>query len=168
MFCVFPLSLLGPRRKLSLAIAELKEEMAPRGNESDKHNQSSESSQLNKSRQSSRPAKPTRPPLFKQPSTELQNAYHQVKCLATISYVYIELCIYSSLVFLHQLLSTLTIQAVEKVEMLEAQLMQEHALRNATDSYLLELQQAKQKAASCLVDLRDGQEDIVAHCKAIR
>ena len=75
---------------------------------------------------------------------------------------------YSSLVILHQLLCTLTIQAIEKVELLEAQLMQEHALRNATDSYLLELQQAKQKAASCLVDLRDGQKDIVAHCRAIR
>ena len=59
-------------------------------------------------------------------------------------------------------------QAMEKVEQLEAQLAQEHALRTATDNYLLELQQARQRAASCLGGLRDSQKDIATHCSAVK
>lgn len=59
-------------------------------------------------------------------------------------------------------------QAMEKLEQLESQLAQEHALRTATDNYLLELQQARQRAASCLGGLRDGQKDIASHCSAVK
>ena len=57
---------------------------------------------------------------------------------------------------------------MERVELLEKQLSQEHSLRSAADNYLLELQQSRQKAASCLAGLRDGQKDIATHCKAVK
>ena len=60
------------------------------------------------------------------------------------------------------------VQAMERVEQLESQLNQEHSLRSAADSYLLELQQARQRAASRLTGLRDGQSDIAAHCSAVK
>lgn len=59
-------------------------------------------------------------------------------------------------------------QAIEKVELLESQLSQEHSLRSAADNYLLELQQARQRASSCLAGLRDGQKDIATHCSAVK
>ena len=59
-------------------------------------------------------------------------------------------------------------QAIERVEQLEEQLKQEHSLRSAADSYLLELQQAKQRVASCLSGLREGQGDIATHCRAVK
>ena len=52
--------------------------------------------------------------------------------------------------------------------MLESQLSQEHSLRSAADNYLLELQQARQRAASCLAGLRDGQGDVAQHCRAVK
>ena len=57
---------------------------------------------------------------------------------------------------------------MERVEQLESQLTQEHSLRSAADSYLLELQQSRQRAASCLAGLRDGQSDTAAHCNAVK
>ena len=65
-------------------------------------------------------------------------------------------------------LSNGCVQAMERVEQLESQLNQEHSLRRAADSYLLELQQSRQRAASCLSGLRDGQSDIAAHCNAVK
>ncbi|CAI8024844.1 Ankyrin repeat and SAM domain-containing protein 3 [Geodia barretti] len=145
------INLLGPRRKLSIAIAELKEkEEKPqrgvsslpssinrgpgRGGEGedgvDGGGGYSKSSERGKGR-----GRGSRPQLYKQPSTELQAAYHQ---------------------------------AMERVEQLESQLTQEHSLRSAADSYLLELQQSRQRAASCLAGLRDGQSDTAAHCNAVK
>lgn len=66
------------------------------------------------------------------------------------------------------LMLTCNNQAMEMVDMLESQLSQEHSLRSAADKYLLELQQSRQRAASCLSGLRDGQKDIAAHCSAVK
>ena len=57
---------------------------------------------------------------------------------------------------------------MERVEILESQLSQEHALRSAADNYLLQLQQARQRTASCLAGLRDGQRDVAQHCSAVK
>ena len=93
-------SLLGPRRKLSLAIAGLKEKddvdksqssvtsstnsKAGVGGESggrDRDGGGGRGGGANSSGRGRGRGGSSRPPLFKQPSTELQAAYHQVHCV---------------------------------------------------------------------------------------
>lgn len=83
-------SLLGPRRKISLALAELKEKdddnststnsvscaSLGAGVRGEEEVSGGRDSGIVRSRVR---AGSSRPPLFKQPSTELQAAYHQVK-----------------------------------------------------------------------------------------
>lgn len=57
---------------------------------------------------------------------------------------------------------------METIEQLEAQVSREHELRKTTDSFLLELQQARQRASQCVSSVRDGQADIGTHSKAVR
>ncbi len=57
---------------------------------------------------------------------------------------------------------------METIEQLERQVSQEHELRRTTDSYLLELQQSRQRATQCVSSVRDAQEDVGTHSKAMR
>ena len=59
-------------------------------------------------------------------------------------------------------------QAMETIERLEHQLAQEQQLRGTTDSYLLELQRARQQATACVADVMEGQQNIRKHCTSIK
>ena len=57
---------------------------------------------------------------------------------------------------------------METIDYLEGQLSQEHQLRQSADSYLLELQQSRQKAVSSVSSIFESQRDIDKHCTAVR
>ena len=59
-------------------------------------------------------------------------------------------------------------QAMETIEHLQGQLAQEHQLRKTTDSFLLELQTARQRAVGCVRAVKDTQRDIVIHSKSVK